>query len=52
MKKMSVKEKAIIKTFIKYIPTLSELEKEKFLWFIEGIAFKADQIEKEKQLHK
>lgn len=43
MKKMSIKEKKIIKTFIKYIPTLSEMEKERFLCFVEGMAFKINQ---------
>ena len=48
---MSDKEKQIIDTFGKLIPTLSELDKEKLLAFGEGMAFKASQQQETKQPH-
>lgn len=46
---MSEKEKQILDVFIRIIPLLSDLEKEKLLSFGEGMAFKTDEIEKSKQ---
>lgn len=47
---MTEREKEILKTFEKVIPTLTELEKEKLLSFGEGIAFKTkDNNEKRMQ---
>lgn len=40
---MSEKEKEILETFGKVIPELTEQDKERLLWFGEGLAFKVDQ---------
>lgn len=45
---MTDKEKKIFSIFAKVIPQLSDNEKDKLLAFGEGIAFKAEQIQKEK----
>lgn len=39
---MSEKEKQILETFGRVIPLLTEREKERLLWFGEGMAFKAE----------
>ena len=44
---MSEKEKQILETFGKTIPKLNEMEKEKLLAFGEGMAFMAEQKQKE-----
>ncbi len=46
---MSEKEKEILKTFERTIPKMTEIEKERLLAFGEGIAFKTEQQEKEKE---
>lgn len=40
---MSDKGKKILETFEKTIPRMSEMEKEKLLYFAEGMAFKINQ---------
>ncbi|MCQ4637171.1 hypothetical protein NE619_10580 [Anaerovorax odorimutans] len=40
-------EERVIKTFEKVLPELSESEREKLLYFGEGIAFKAAEIKKD-----
>jgi hypothetical protein len=45
---MSEKEKAILTTFEKVIPKMSDIEKERLLAFGEGMAFKTELQEKEK----
>lgn len=39
---MSDKEKQILENLGKALPAMTELEKERFLGFAEGMAFKAD----------
>ncbi len=46
---MSEKEKAILETFQKTIPKMSELDKERLLAFGEGMAFKSELQEKKKK---
>ena len=40
---MSEKEKEILETFGKVMPELTERDKERLLWFGEGLAFKVEQ---------
>lgn len=40
---MPEREKEILETFGKVIPELTERDKERLLWFGEGLAFKVDQ---------
>ncbi len=49
VKRMTEKELMILSTFGKIIPKLSEVEKEKLLSFGEGIAFKTEELNKEKE---
>lgn len=43
---MSEKDKAIIGTFKEALPKLSDKDKDRLLWFGEGLAFMADQMER------
>lgn len=43
---MLVDEKKILETFAKVIPKLNEREKERLLWFGEGMAIKTEKEEK------
>lgn len=45
---MSEKEKQILENLGRAIPAMTELEKERFLGFAEGMAFKADSEAKAK----
>lgn len=47
---MSEKEKQILDTFEKVLPDLTEMEKEKLLSFGEGMAFKTQQKNLEKEV--
>lgn len=39
---MEEQEKKILDTFAKILPTLTEQQREKLLWFGEGLAFKVE----------
>lgn len=45
---MNEKEKQILRTIERTIPAMSDLEKEKFLSFSEGVAFMVEQQERKK----
>lgn len=43
MRTLTEKDREILRTFNRILPVLSEREKDRLLWFGEGLAFKADE---------
>ena len=43
MRTLTDKDREILRTFNRILPVLSEREKDRLLWFGEGLAFKTEQ---------